>query len=226
MINKRKILLLEDDSLFAQTIIDFLEEYDYQISHAPNGEEALLLSYNNIYDLYLLDINVPKLNGIEFLKQIRQNRINTPVIFLTSYKDEETLQKCFINGCDDFLRKPFKINELILRISAILKRSIKTNNIIWLNETTYYDFDKRKIFLNSKEEQLPLKITQLLELFIEYNNKIISNEIISNRLWSNNEEYSDGSLRNYILTLRKIVGKDKIINIKKIGYEVVGIVNE
>ncbi|MBT3280564.1 MAG: response regulator transcription factor [Campylobacteraceae bacterium] len=224
--NKRKILLLEDDYLFAQTIIDFLEENDYKVDHVDNGESALELSYENIYDIYLLDINVPKLNGIEVLKEIRQKGIQTPSIFLTSYKDEDTLNKCFENGCDDYLRKPFKINELLLRISAILKRTVQVNNVVKLNTSTIYDFDKRKIYIDNIEQQTPLKIIQLLELFIEYNNKTISSDIIINSLWSNNEDYSEGSIRNYILSLRKIVGKDKIINVKKVGYEIIEIIDE
>ena len=109
--NKRKILLLEDDYLFAQTIIDFLEENDYKVDHVDNGESALELSYENIYDIYLLDINVPKLNGIEVLKEIRQKGIQTPSIFLTSYKDKETLKTGFLNGADDFLTKPFDLDD-------------------------------------------------------------------------------------------------------------------
>jgi len=221
--NKRKILLLEDDLLFAQTMVDFLEDENYIIDHAQDGEEALEKAYENVYDIYLLDINVPKLNGIEFLKQIRENGVQTPVIFLTSYKDDDTINQCFISGCDDYLRKPFKVNELLLRISAILKRTHHVNNIITIAPNTVYKFETRKIIQNNIELQIPLKIIQLLELFLEYDNKTISTDIIINRLWSVDEQYSDGSLRNYILGLRKIVGKDKIINIKKFGYEIRGL---
>ncbi len=221
--NRRKIFLLEDDILFAQTIIDFLEDEGYIIDHAKDGEEALEKAYENVYDIYLLDINVPKLNGIEFLKQIRANGVQTPVIFLTSYKDDDTLKECFISGCDDFLRKPFKVNELLLRISAILKRTCNVDTIVKIAPNTIYHFETRKITQDNQELQVPLKIIQLLELFLEYDNKTISSDIIINRLWSAGEQFSDGSLRNYILTLRKIVGKEKIINIKKFGYEIKGL---
>jgi DNA-binding response OmpR family regulator len=226
MNTKRKILLLEDDILFAQSITDILEDEGYTIEHITNGEDALTLSYENIYDIYLLDINVPLLNGIEFLKQIRSNDIKTPVIFLTSYKDDNTLNQCFLNGCDDYLRKPFKVSELLLRIKAILKRTIQIDNIVKLSNNIIYDFDKRKLYKDGNDLAVSLKIILLLELFIKYNNKTISSDIIINTLWSNSEEYSDGSLRNYILSLRKIVGKERIINVKKIGYDIIGLIDE
>ena len=223
---KRKILLLEDDKLFASTVSDFLKESNFNIDTALDGEEALSMSYESYYDLYLFDINVPKLNGIELLKNLRENRIKTPTIFLTSYKDETTLNECFINGCDDYIKKPFKVSELVLRINAVLKRTSRIENRVNISETCYYDFNNRRIYCDEKEFSVPLKVIQLLELFIENNNKIITNQEIIDRLWSNYEEHSEGSIRLYITKIRNIVGKEKIINIKKIGYEILGIISD
>ncbi|MEA2018295.1 MAG: response regulator transcription factor [Campylobacterota bacterium] len=223
---KRNILLLEDDKLFAQTLIDYLQEMNFSIDLAIDGEEALDKSYENHYDLYLFDINVPKLNGIELFKTLRDNNIQIPTIFLTSYKDEKTLKECFENGCDDFLRKPFKVSELSLRINAVLKRTSRIKNIVKISSNHYYDFDERRVSCNNENIHLPLKVIQLLELFIENNNKIITTEQIVNRLWSGAQDHSDGSLRLYITKLRNIIGKEKIINIKKVGYEISGIIDE
>ncbi len=223
-ITKRKILLLEDDSLFAQTLVDFLEESNFNVTTTKDGEEALSEAYDNHYDLYLFDINVPKLNGIEVLKTLRKNSIKVPTIVLTSYKDDITLSDCFKNGCDDFLRKPFKINELLLRINAILKRTSRVETIVKISQKHYYNFNNRKIYCDEHEIQTPLKVIQLLELFIENNNKMLTTNEIIERLWSNSEEHSEGSLRLYITKLRQIVGKDKIKNIKKIGYALSNIV--
>ncbi len=223
-ITKRQILLLEDDKLFAQTLIDFLEESNFNIDLAIDGEEGLLKSYENHYDLYLFDINVPKLNGIELLKTLRDIGVKIPTIFLTSYKDDKTLKECFINGCDDFLRKPFKVRELQYRINAILKRTSRVDNIVKIAKNSHYNFDKRKVYCDEKEIHLPLKVIQLLELFIENNNKTITTFEIINRLWSNAQEHSEGSLRLYITKLRQITGKEKIKNIKKVGYAISGII--
>ena len=223
---KRKILLLEDDKLFASTVSDFLEESNFDIDIASDGEEALTRSYENYYDLYLFDINVPKLNGIELLKNLRDNGIKIPAIFLTSYKDDNTLNECFISGCDDYIKKPFKVNELVLRINAVLKRTSRIENKVNLSKNCYYDFNSRRIYCDDKEFSVPLKVIQLLELFIENNNKTITTQEIIDRLWSNYEEHSEGSIRLYITKIRNIVGKEKIINIKKVGYEILDIISD
>jgi len=217
---KRDILLVEDDELFAESITDFLTDEGFCIDMAKDAEEALEKSYKKNYDLFLFDINLPKLSGIELLTELRKNSVETPTIFLTSYKDDETLKKCFVSGCDDFLRKPVKIDELLLRIQAILKRVKKIDKTFKLSTDLYYNFDKRAVFMQDKDIHLPLKVIQLLELFIEKNNSVISTEEITSHLWSASEEISDGSLRIYISKIRDLVGKDKIKNIKKIGYKV------
>ena len=223
---KRKILLLEDDLLFAQSLIDFLKESNFDIDLATDGEIALDKSYENHYDIYLFDINVPKLNGIDLLENLRTSGVKIPTIFLTSYKDEKTLKECFDNGCDDFLRKPFKVSELLLRINAVLKRTSRIEKIVKISPKHHFNFDSRKIYCNNLELKYPLKVIQLLELFIENNNKTITTNEIINKLWSNAENHSEGSLRLYITRLRQIVGKDKIENIKKVGYSISGIICE
>jgi len=217
---KRDILLVEDDKLFAESVCDFLSEEGFFIDLAKDGEEALEKSYKKNYDLFLFDINLPKISGIELLKELRKNQNETPTIFLTSYKDDETLKECFINGCDDFLRKPVKIDELLLRIQAVLKRVKKIDKVFKLSSNSYYDFQKRAVFCDQTDIHLPLKVIQLLELFIEKNNSVITFEEINSHLWSASEEVSEGSLRIYISKLRELIGKESIKNIKKIGYEV------
>ena len=221
---KRKILLLEDDELFAHTIIEFLEESNFRVDWVCDGEEALGKSYDNNYDLYLFDINVPKINGIELLQTLRNNDIKTPTIFLTSYKDDKTLKECFENGCDDYLRKPFKIYELLFRINAILKRTSRAIDIIKISLNYHFDFNKREVFYHQEEIKLPLKVIQLIELFIENDNKTVTNDEIIDRLWSSSEEHSYGALRLYISKVRQIMGKEKIKSIKKVGYVLSGIV--
>jgi DNA-binding response OmpR family regulator len=221
---KRKILLLEDDELFASTLLDYLKESNFDVDVVSDGEEALNKSYENHYDLYLFDINVPKLNGIELLKNLRDNGIKIPTIFLTSYNDDMTLEKCFSSGCDDYIKKPFKVTELVLRINAVLRRTSRIENRVQISCDTYYDFNNRKVFQNTKQIQLPIKVIQLLELFIENDNKTITNQEIIDRLWSNYEEHSEGSIRLYITKIRSIVGKQKVLNIKKVGYAVSNIV--
>jgi len=216
----RKILLLEDDELFSSSLEDFLSEYDYDVDIAKDGDEAIEFSYKNRYDLYLFDINVPKIDGITVLSELRKQDDFIPTIFLTSYKDDETLKKCFKSGCDDFLKKPVNLDELLLRIDAILKRVGKVSKIFKFDNEYFYDFESRQVFKDNKAITIPYKVILLLELFIQRNNSLVKQDEIIERLWSRSEEYSEGSIRLYVSRVREIVGKTKVKNIKKIGYEV------
>jgi len=214
-----KILLLEDDELFASTIIDILEDENYLLTHCKDGEEFLTKAYESYFDLYLLDINVPKLNGLDTLKALREEKNNTPAIFLTSYKDKETLKDAFTNGADDFLTKPFDIDELTLRIQSLLKRAGKIDSNITIGNLTFNP-KFNTILKDNKEEQLSNKVAELFKLFYENNGSIVTKEMIIERLWSYTEEYSEGSLRVYITKIQKLFDEKKITNIKNIGYKV------
>lgn len=215
-----KILILEDDLLFAQSLEDCLEDEGYKIHLAKDSETMIELSYMNNYDLYLLDINVPGISGLDLLKDLREAGDNTPSIFLSSYKDQETLKNAFINGADDFLRKPIDLEELFLRISSLLKRSGKRIESLVLKNGLSYDAQKSRLFLNERDLNVPIKVMHLFELCLENRKSIITKEMIVSKLWTLNEDYSEGSIRVYVNNLKKILGKESIINIKGIGYKI------
>lgn len=214
------ILLLEDDELFASSIEDFLDDEGFCVDIANDGEECLELNYKKNYDLYIFDINVPKINGLDLLKQLRDSSDETPTIFLTSYKDKEILHDAFIKGCDDYLTKPVDLEELLLRIKALLKRNKKQfESIILMNNLTFEPNTKR-VLENGKDLNLPIKVLDLIELFIENRGEIVTKNMIISKLWSAEEEYSEGSIRVYINQIKKVLGKDSILNIKGIGYKI------
>jgi len=215
-----KILVLEDDKLFANTLEDFLNEEGFAVDLAFNGEECLDLNYENKYDLYIFDINVPKVSGLELLKQLKNAGDETPTIFLTSYKDKDTLQQAFLNGCDDYLKKPIDLDELILRIKALLKRNKKQFEIVNINSTLSFNPETKRVYENGVDLNLSTKVSELLELFIENRGLIVTKEMIISKLWSVDEDYSEGSIRVYINHIKKILGKESILNIKGIGYKI------
>ncbi|MGA1931427.1 response regulator transcription factor [Arcobacter sp. YIC-464] len=215
-----KILLLEDDKLFASTLEDFLEDEGFEIDIAYDGEECLDLNYENKYDLYIFDINVPKINGLDLLQQLRQAGDETPSIFLTSYKDKETLHEGFLKGCDDYLKKPVDLDELILRIKALFKRNKKSFDAIKLTETLEFDSISKRVYENGVDLNLPIKVLELLELFIEHRGEIVTKQMIISKLWSVEEEYSEGSIRVYINSVKKLLGKESLSNIKGVGYKI------
>ena len=215
-----KILLLEDDELFASTVEDFLSDEGFEVDIASDGEKCLELNFEKNYDLYIFDINVPKINGLDLLESLRQSQDNTPTIFLTSYKDKDTLQAAFLNGCDDYLKKPADLDELLLRIKALLKRNKKQFDIIKLCATLTFNPVNKRVYENETDLNLPIKVLELMELFVENRGEIVTKEMIISKLWATNEDYSEGSIRVYINQIKKLFDKDAIINIKGIGYKI------
>jgi len=213
-----KILLLEDNELFASSLKEYLELENFEVIIAKDGQEVIELTYTNNYDLYLFDINVPKINGLKVLQLLRGGNDDTPCIYLTSYTHKEVLKEGFANGADDFMVKPFDEDELVLRINSLLNRTnnliqnVKINNIEFnLNTSTFTK--------NNKQINISKKILDLFLLLYKNKNKITTKEMIINKLWSVSEDYSEGSIRVYISKLKEILGSDTIINIKGQGYK-------
>ena len=215
-----RILVLEDDELFLETLEDFLSDEGFIVQTADNGEKVIELCYENSYDLYLFDINVPKINGIDLLKELRKKSDDTATIYLTSYKDKDMLTKGFMTGCDDYLKKPVDLDELLLRIQSLLKRSGKSFSEIKINDELKFNPETRRVLKDGEDLYIANKIIDLLELFIEKKDSIISKEMIIDKLWNFSEEYSEGSIRVYINNLKKLIGKEKIKNIKGVGYKI------
>ena len=212
-----KILILEDDILFAQTLEDFLSEEGFEITLSHDGESASELFYEKEFDLLLLDVNVPKLSGFELLKSIRNNKEEIPTIFITSFKNKESIKEGFMSGGDDYLIKPIDLDELLLRIIALLKRANIYEKKIQIGEALY-NIEKHQLSIENRDIILSNKVALLLELFISNPNKIITKEQIYNKLWNWDEEPSSASIRVYINELKKLLGKEKILNHKGVGY--------
>ena len=205
--------------LFSESLIDLLEEEEYEVTHVPNGQSALDTSYENRYDLYLLDINVPLINGLELLQELRDADDTTPTIFLTSHKDEESLKQGFLSGADDFITKPFNNTELLLRLKALLKRSKKLEKKCINNFC--YDTSKKLIYYKEVPLELSKREYDLLLLFLQHINTPVPKELIFDHLWGANNGGSDGALRVYINRLKHLLPEEKIQNIRGIGYKFV-----
>ncbi len=220
---KSKILLLEDDISLNETIGEFLEDEGYIVISAYDGISAEEIIYENKFDILLLDVNIPGLNGFKLLKRIRENGNETPTIFITSLNSTDDLSNGYESGCDDYIRKPFELKELLLRIKTIIKRGFfhKKEKKIIINNNIYYNIDNNELIKNDQKITLNNKENELLKIFLQNQNQIISHEKIYETLWTFDETYSDNSLRAYIKNLRKILGKDTIVSIKKLGYKIV-----
>lgn len=214
-----KILLLEDDILLGETLSDLFEDEGYDVVHVTNGQDALDKTFKEKFDLYILDINVPLLSGTQLLKELRDSEDNTPAIFLTSHKTKEMLSEGFLCGCDDYITKPFDNDELIFRISAILRRVKKPSlhNVGKLKNDT----EHKQIFYDGDLVELSKKEYELLTLLMSYVNKNLTKEMILAELWSCEDGGSDGAIRVYINRLKHLFPELDIQNVRGIGYKLV-----
>jgi len=213
-----KIFLLEDDPTLNETLVDFLEDSGFLVDSTMDGYEAESMLYENRYDLILLDVNTPNLDGFSLLKSVRSYGVNTPVIFITARDGVEDVEEGFEAGAEDYLKKPFALKELKIRIDAILKRYNKTGDAIELCNNIVFIPASGELIIDDISHKLSNKETKLLELFVSKKGEVLSHEYIFNELWSYEETPSDSSLRTYIKNLRKILGKERIESIKKRGY--------
>jgi len=217
-----RILLLEDDITLNETVCEYLEELGYSVDSVEDGEEALDLMYEKKYDIFLLDVKVPSMNGFDLLREARSRKIETPAIFITSLNSVEDLSQGYESGCDDYIRKPFALKELEVRIDSILKRDFfhkAKSDRVKIDKDIYYDIAKNLLYIKEKEQALNKKESNLLKLFLQNQEQVLSHEKIYNTLWNYDETYSEASLRTYIKNLRKLLGKEKIVSIKKQGYK-------
>jgi len=213
------ILLLEDDLLFAETLIDLLEDAGHEVVHCPNGQKVLDATYESKFDIYLLDINVPLINGITVLKELRESGDTTPAIFVTSHNDKEMLSNGFLSGGDDYITKPFDSDELLLRLNALLRRTKRESaeSIGLLTHDTVH----KSILYDNVELELSRKEYILLLLLMKHANSTVPKELIADALWSSSENSSEGAIRVYINRIKQLLPNEKIENIRGLGYKLV-----
>jgi len=205
-----KILLLEDDTILAQTMVQVLEQENYNVTLVEDGEEVLEITYENKFDLYLFDINVPSLNGLETLKLLRNAEDETPTFFITALRDTASILEGFENGCNDYIKKPFELDELLARIKAILKRK---NPIIRYNDITFDLFENR-VLKADKEVSLGMVEKEIFSLLIKNINVTVNKSTFFECM----NKPSDTALRVLISKLKKVLNLN-ITNTKGIGYK-------
>lgn len=214
-----KILLLEDDMVLNEIIEEYLIENNYDVKATTNSQEALELIYDNLFDILLLDVNVPYLNGFSLLKKLRENSIYVPTIFITSKNQADDMQEGFEAGCDDYIKKPFELDELNLRIRNLKRLYSIDSEFVQITSTIAYDVNNRIIQKQKIKYQLSKMEAKVFEYLLKNKNRAVSIHEIGLNNWVYDEVPIDTTIRTYIKNLRKIVGKDTIETIKSIGYK-------
>lgn len=218
-----RILIVEDELPLAEALTQILKKNNYTVDTAKDGEAGLDNALSDIYDLILLDIMLPKMDGISILKNIREEGITTPVILLTAKGEIADRVAGLDSGADDYLPKPFATEELLARIRSVSRRKgeiIKDNTLrfgdIELNPSTL------KLSKSSKDIKLILKESELLELLISRKNATSSKELIIEKLWGFDSEVDNNHVEVYISFLRKklsyLDSNVVITTVRGIGY--------
>ena len=212
----KNILLLEDDLILGETLKEILEDEDYKVTWVKDGNDGLSKTFEKDFDLYLFDVNVPFINGFELLQSLRENKDITPTIFITALVDIDNLTKGFKVGADDYIRKPFNANELIVRVDSLIKKSFKNyESTIKYNDLSN-DIKEEKVYKENEEIHLSPSEHQLLVLFLKNIGKVINKDDILFNLHDNDTLGSDATLRVQISKLKKI--GLIITNIRAVGY--------
>lgn len=199
-----RLLMVEDEKYMVEAVAQVLKKNNYSIDLAYNGEDGLDCGLSGIYDIIILDIMLPKMDGISVLKELRKNGIETPVILLTARGETEDKVRGLDSGADDYLAKPFHTDELLARLRALGRRKTELVNDgilkygdIKLNPHTL------QFECGSKEIVLTLKESQLLELLIKRKGMIVSKENIIVKLWGYDTDAEDNRVEIHVSLLRK-----------------------
>ena len=202
-----KLLVIEDDQHLSDTILE-TTEHMFAVTQAYDGEEGLYLASQNIHDVIVLDIMLPHLNGYELLHQLRQKNIHTPVLILTAKDSIDDKIRGFHEGADDYLVKPFHREELLLRLEAIIRRSVGKfqENIIKFIDLEL-NLKNSTISLNGDVIKLNCKQFELLEYLIHNKNMILTKDQIFDRIWGYASETSTSVVEVYASNLRKSLKK-------------------
>ena len=214
------ILIIEDDLTLNELITDYLKLNDNVIVSLEDGINATGTIDKRIFDLYIIDINIPHISGLEIVKYIRQKDISTPIIMITASMELENFKTAYQNGCDDYIKKPFYLEELQIRIDKLLSKKLNEYSLIKISNNITYDKEYEELIVNGETKRLRKKEKRLLCLLLQNINKTVSNEVIQNYVWEN-EIKEFHPLRQLVNELKKYFDSNCFSNsnptIKRIG---------
>lgn len=219
-----KIMVVEDDQKLNNLFSRTLQHHGYQTESVFDGEEALEMLDNEYIDLIISDIMMPRLNGIDFIKQIRDAKYDIPVLFITAKGDYKDIEDAFSVGVDDYMIKPINVNEMILRVKALLKRAqISTERKIICGRTTV-DYDALTVSFGNEEILLPQKEFLLLYKLLSYPNRIFTRQQLMDEIWGMDSETDERTVDVHINRLRERLKENDdftIITVRGLGYKMV-----
>ena len=215
-----KVLLLEDDLALSDILYDHLEHNGFDVSLATSGDEALEFFIDEVFDFAIMDINTPNMSGLEVLKIIRNDyKLKTPVIMITAYQDTKHLKDAFENEVDDYIKKPFDLEEFDQRINRICRHfALNKNNSLDLGGIIFNP-NECQLIIKNKKISIAKKERDILRYFVTHKSRVISSEELLQNIWKYDEQPTDATIRVYIKNLRELLGKERITTIRALGYK-------
>ena len=212
-----KVLLLEDEYMLRVSITEFLEDLGFEVIGFSNGEKAFNAIYETPFDLYLLDVNVPGMDGFSLLRTLRKEGNKVPAIFLTSMVNVDNLQEGYKSGCCDYIRKPFDLMELQIRIMHALKDYYYNgDHLLDFGDGLIYDTEKFVLSFNGESIMLSKTEKEIFGVLLKHQNQIVSVSMFQDEIWG---EYVDpANIRVQINNLRKKLPAEIIQNRRGLGY--------
>jgi len=209
-----KILLMEDDLTLHEILLEHLIDSGHDVIGCEDGEEAESLIFKEHFDLLLLDVNVPCIDGFTLVESIRDNGIKTPAVFVTSLNTTKDLKRGYEVGGDEYIKKPFDMDELDVRLIQIQKVFKLYDDVIFLPDGKGFDPVSHSV----NGQKLRKKESEILHYLLRNTNRAISAQELMDNLWAYDEVPSNATLRTYIKNLRQIIGKDLIKTIHGEGF--------
>jgi two-component system OmpR family response regulator len=223
-----KALIAEDDNNLGNIIKRYLEAKEFDVTLATDGKAAFELFNSSEFDICIFDIMMPEKDGFTLAKEIREKNENIPILFITARSQSEDIIKGFETGCDDYIIKPFSLEEMLVRIKAILRRSNdndknnESDNYIIKIGDYIFDYNIQTLTYNDETLKLTSKESDLLKLLCENKNKVLTRSIALNKIWNDDSYFNARSMDVYITKLRKYLIKDtsvKLLNIHSKGFK-------
>lgn len=217
----KRILVVEDEKDIQNIIKAFLENAEYKVETADDGLDAINLIQNNNYDLILLDIMLPKVDGFTICEMIRKNS-NVPIIILTALTDEESQLKGFDKLADDYITKPFSMPVLLKHIEAIFRRTNNSNEntSILKYKNIILNIENYEVYVDNQKVTLTFREYEILKLFLENQGKVFTRDNILNSIWNYDYFGDDKIVNTHIKNIRKKLGYEYIETVRGVGYKI------
>jgi len=220
----KRILIIEDEVKIQEILTEFLQEYGYAVDNASDGVAGIAKFSEEKYDLILLDIMMPKIDGLAVLELIRE-KSDIPIILITAMETEEYQMKGFDLRADDYITKPFSMNLVIRRIEAVLRRT-QTAEVLEKEQGIIthgsVKLDKESCVIKLSDNPIPFtyKEYELIKLFLENKNKVFTRDDILNQIWGYDFFGNDKIVNNHIMRIRKKLGENFIVTVRGVGYKI------